>query len=291
MAAQGADEVRRSGAIRHEGFMRHGRFRWAKIAAVVAVVAILIYALDDPQPRPSGGSAYGYVLGTIGAGLILWLTALGLRKRTMSRGVWSLKAWTSAHVYLGLALLVIGTLHTGFQFGWNVHTLAYALMVLVILSGMVGVGLYVALPRMLSTNRGELTESQMVAALRSLDRQLLDAAQPLDQARADIVGEALAEDPLAVGTFARLTGRRRHDPTRDALEAVRGGRPARPASPGDPMVMLEGLLERRQSMLARLRRHLQLRGMLEIWLYVHVPATIALIAALIAHITAVFFYW
>jgi hypothetical protein len=291
MADQGANQVRRSGAIRHEGFIRHGGFRWAKVAALVALVAVLIYAFDDPQPRPNGGSAYGYVLGTIGAGLILWLTALGLRKRTMTPGAWSLKAWTSAHVYLGLSLLVIATLHTGFQFGWNVHTLAYALMVLVILSGMVGVGLYVALPPMLSTNRGELTEAQMIAALRSLDRQLLDAAQPLDQARADIVGRALSEDPLAVGTFARLTGRRRLDPTRDALDAVRGDRPARTANPADPMVMIEGLLERRQSMLDRLRRHLQLRGLLEIWLYVHVPATIALIAALVAHIIAVFFYW
>ena len=291
MADKGAKQIGRSRASRHEGFLRHGHFRWAKIAAVVAVIAILIYAIDDPQPRPSGGSAYGYVLGTIGAGLILWLTALGLRKRTMTRGVWSLKAWTSAHVYLGLSLLVIATLHTGFQFGWNVHTLAYALMVLVILSGMVGVALYVSLPPMLSTNRGELTEAQMVAALRSLDRQLLDAAQPLDQTRADIVGRALREDPLAVGTFARLTGRRRDDPTRDALDAVRTDRPARTANPADPMRMIEGLLERRQSMLDRLRRHLQLRGLLEIWLYVHVPATIALIAALIAHIIAVFFYW
>ncbi len=291
MATRGTDEVRRSGAIRHEGFLRHAGLRWAKVAALVSVVAILIYVFDDPQPRANGGSAYGYVLGTAGAGLILWLTALGVRKRTMTRGVWSLKAWTSAHVYLGLSLLVIATLHTGFQFGWNVHTLAYALMVLVIVSGMVGVGLYVALPRMLSTNRGEMTEGQMVAALRSLDRQLLDAAQPLDQARADIVGQALVEDPLAVGTFARLTGRRRHDPTREALEAVRSDRPARSANPADPMVMLEGLLERRQSMLARLRRHLQLRGLLEIWLYIHVPATIALIAALFAHIVAVFFYW
>jgi hypothetical protein len=271
--------------------MRHAGFRWAKIASLAALVAILIYAFDDPQPRPNGGSAYGYVLGTIGAGLILWLTALGLRKRTMSRGVWSLKAWTSAHVYLGLALLVIATLHTGFQFGWNVHTLAYGLMVLVILSGMVGVGLYVSLPRALSTNRGELTEGQMLAALRSLDRQLLDAAQPLDQARADIVAQVLAEDPLEVGALARLTNRRRHDLTREALEAVRAGRPGRVADPSDPMVMLEGLLERRQSMLDRLQRHLQLRGLLEIWLYIHVPATIALIAALLAHIIAVFFYW
>lgn len=291
MATRGASEVRRSGAIRHEGFMRHAGLRWAKASAAIAIVAILIYAIDDPQPRPSGGSAYGYVLGTIGAGLILWLTALGIRKRRMTRGVWSLKAWTSAHVYLGLSLLVIGTLHTGFQFGWNVHTLAYALMVLVILSGMVGVGLYLALPRMLSENRGELTEAQMLAALRSLDRQILDAAQPLDQARADVVGAALAEDSLAVGTLARLTGRRRRDWTAAALEAVRREHPSRAADAADPMIVLEALLERRQSMLARLRRHLQFRGLLEIWLYVHVPATFALLAALAAHIIAVFFYW
>ena len=31
--------------------------------------------------------------------------------------------------------------------------------------------------------------------------------------------------------------------------------------------------------------------MLEIWLYVHVPLTFALIAALSAHIISVFFYW
>jgi len=31
--------------------------------------------------------------------------------------------------------------------------------------------------------------------------------------------------------------------------------------------------------------------MLEIWLYIHVPLTIALIAALTAHVISVFFYW
>ena len=40
-----------------------------------------------------------------------------------------------------------------------------------------------------------------------------------------------------------------------------------------------------------MRRHIRIRAALEIWLYVHVPATFALLAALTAHIVSVFFYW
>jgi len=43
--------------------------------------------------------------------------------------------------------------------------------------------------------------------------------------------------------------------------------------------------------LSNIRRHLQLKAQLEIWLYFHVPVTFALIAALTAHVVSVFFYW
>src|SRR3546814_6362903 len=131
---------------------------------------------DLQQPRPNGGSWYGYTLGTIGLGLIVWLSLLGVRKRNMSEGRWSLKAWTSAHVYLGLSLIVIATLHTGFQLGWNVHTLAWGLMMLVIVSGLYGVAVYALLPSQLSANRKETTRAQMIDALAAIDRQLKQAA-------------------------------------------------------------------------------------------------------------------
>jgi len=275
----------------HEGFLRHKRFRWLKIALSVSAFVILVYLLIDHRPRPFGASWYGYTLGTIGVLLILWLTLLGIRKRAMTPGRWSLKAWTSAHVYLGLSLIVIATLHTGFQFGWNVHTAAYALMMLVIVSGIYGIAVYVAVPAALSNNREEMTQTQMVDALRALDRQLHDAAQPLNQYQADLVQASLAQDPFGGGLIARLSGRYPRCATQRTFDTIRERTGPQPDLGNDPLERIDALLERKIAMLAQLRRHLRLRALLEIWLYVHVPATFALIAALTAHIISVFFYW
>lgn len=269
-------------ATMHDGFLRHRGFRWLKISAALSLAVIVGYWFADVTPRPNGGSWYGYTLGTIGVLLILWLTLLGVRKRWMTRGRWSLKAWTSAHVYLGLSLIVIGTLHTGFQLGWNVHTLAWALMMLVILSGIWGIIVYAVLPKALSNNREELTQTQMIEGLRAIDRQLHEAAQPLAPSQAALVRKSLDQDVFAGGIFRRLSGRHRGCATARALRGIRreGGQEK-----------VQSLLERKTGMLARLRRHLQLKAMLEVWLYVHVPATFALIAALTAHIVSVFFFW
>ena len=51
------------------------------------------------------------------------------------------------------------------------------------------------------------------------------------------------------------------------------------------------LLERKAAALARIRKAMRIRALLEVWLFVHVPITFALIAALAVHIISVFFYW
>jgi hypothetical protein len=275
----------------HEGFLRHRNFLWLKVALALSFLALAGYALIDVQPRPNGGSAYGYALGTIGTLLILWLTLLGIRKRAMTRGRWSLKAWTSAHVYLGLSLIVVATLHTGFQFGWNVHSLAYALMMLVVLSGIYGIVAYARLPQQLGASRSDMTRPQMIDAVVKLDRQLAAAAQPLGHEEARIVQLSLDDDAFRGGLRRRLSGR--HPRCRTAFALAEARRRLAVAT-GDEARALEGiaaLLERKCAALARIRGHLRVKALLEIWLYVHVPVTFALLAALAAHIVSVFFYW
>lgn len=284
-----AAQTRRQVSAEHEGFLRYRRFRWLKVALLLCLVSVLGYVMADVKPRPNGGSWLGYTLGTIGAGLIVWLALLGVRKRNMTPGAWSLKAWTSAHVYLGLSLIVVATLHTGFQLGWNVHTLAYVLMMLVIASGIWGISVYASLPAALSANREELTQEQMVEGIRAIDRQLREAAQPLGREHSDLVIAALEQDPFRAGPWTRLSGNWRHCATAKGITAL--GYAEAQGLGGAPVAQVEKLLIRRKAQLDRLRRQMRLKALLEAWLFIHVPLTVALLAALTAHIISVFYYW
>jgi hypothetical protein len=279
----------RSDVRKHEGFLSYGNYRWLWIALALCAVSIAAYLMIDAEPRPRGGTMYGYTLGTIGALLIVWLALFGIRKRAITTGVYSLKAWLSAHVYLGLSLLVIGTLHAGFHFGWNVHTLAYALMVLVIVSGMFGAAAYAVLPERLSANRGETTQRQWLETIRSLDSQLRDAAQPLDRTEADLVRLSTEQTDIGGSLLNRLTGDYSGCRTRRAVEELARIRRSSAANPA--LDQIDALLKRKQETLAQARRHIRIKTILELWLYVHVPVTFALLAALTAHIVSVFFYW
>lgn len=279
------DERRRNAD--HVSFLKHKRYRWLWLALLLCVVTGLGYAFIDQEPRPNGGTWYGYTLGTIGLGLIVWLSLLGIRKRKITTGAWSLKGWTSAHVYLGLALIVVGTLHTGFQIGWNVHTLAYFLMLLVIFSGIYGVIVYATLPSSLASNRKEMTRGEMLDALTAIDRQLESAAQPLGRQQSDLVINALQQDVFYGGAWGRLTGSYPGCATNRALN----GFPDISGSVDEPSERVRKLLEKRKGQLDQIRRQLRIRALLEIWLFIHIPATIALLAALTAHVISVFYYW
>ena len=291
MASRGLSRTDRGDGTAHESFLRYRRYRWFKIATFLSLFLIVVYMFVDVSPRHNGGSWLGYTLGTIGAGLIVWLTLLGIRKRAMTRGRWSLKAWTSAHVYLGLSLIVIGTLHTGFQFGWNVHTLAWALMILVILSGIYGITVYALLPQGLSDSRSEMTGPQMIEAVNSLDKQIQQAAQPLSDEDSAVVVGSLGEDPFGGGVWRRVSGSYPRCGNLRALEAMRERQHESSGKEEQALEQVVGLLEKKGAALQRLRGYIRRRALLEIWLFVHIPLTFVLLAALIAHIVSVFFYW
>lgn len=277
--------------IQHEGFLRHNRYRFLKVALVISIASMAGYIFADVGPRANGGTWLGYALGAISALLIVWLMLLGVRKRAITPGRWTLKGWTSAHVYLGTSLLVLATLHTGFQFGWNVHTLAYALMVVVIVSGFFGIYYYAVVPRRMSDNRGQTSQAEMLDEIASLNRELREAAQPLDQEFAKEVDRAITKTRLKRGLLQRLSRRDAGCATARALKRLRKASLSASVDERRPLNEVLSILERKNALLDRSRRHIRYKSLLQLWLYVHVPLSFALLAALIAHIVSVFFYW
>ena len=51
------------------------------------------------------------------------------------------------------------------------------------------------------------------------------------------------------------------------------------------------LIGRKRALVERIQRDIQLQSRLAFWLYVHVPLSVALLAALFCHVVSVFFYW
>lgn len=310
--------------VLHESFLTHAKSRWLKLAVLLCGVAIGLYIYHDPNAGPNGGTWLGYGLGTLGLVLILWLALLGARKRNYSSRLGTVKGWTSAHVWLGLSLIVIGTLHTGFQFGLNVHTLAWVLMMLVILSGLWGVFAYQRYPTIITDRRGSLPAEDMLREIAELDRQLVLVASELGKDIHDRTLQSIARTRLGGGFWRQVmgvpeqaTGDGLVKRLRDELnKPVVMGKPeiaaAAPTSEGNATMMfvadafvsgrqdaeqretrrkLLDLFSRKKALVSNLNADVTRRARLALWLYFHVPLTIALIASLLVHALAVFIYW
>jgi hypothetical protein len=290
----------------HESVLGYRGRRWLWVASAVALLAALAYAWHDPPAPPSGSTWLGYTLGTAGALLILLLIGYGVRKRSYRSRLGRVQGWLSAHIYLGSALLVIVTLHTGFQLGANVHTLAYVLMCVVIASGFVGTAFYLRYPARMSAGRGGSNRETLAAEVADLDQKAAQLARDLPADYQALVASTRDRAVLGGDALALLTGA---DRSRVVLPGTSGGAIPNPALAAtldwltdrlarnqDPALAprlqdLVTLLSARRAATERLRADLRLQAWLEVWLYCHVPVAFALLAALIAHVISVFVYW
>jgi hypothetical protein len=281
----------------HESILEFKSGRYMKLALVLSLAAIAAYVWHEPPGhlKPSGGTWLGYTLGTVGAVLILWLMLLGVRKRRYRSSAGAVQGWTSAHIYIGTSLLVIASLHCGFEFGWNVHTLAYMLMLLVIVSGFFGVYAYLRYPELMTDNMGAESLDTVLPKIADLDRKCLQLALDLPDEVNAIVAKSTRSGPRENTKPGRprwnLPGGARRLTARDAVKALR-----RVGSKfkGEQAVLNGKLLAemtRKSVMVDQVRRDMRLRAKLKGWLYVHVPLSFALLAALIAHIVSEFFFW
>jgi hypothetical protein len=293
----------------HQSFLSIARYRYALYACLLCAAAAGCYVVDSWRERPSGGTVLGYTLGGIAAALVLFLMSYAIRRRSFKRGGGSTKRWLSMHVYFGLSVLVVATLHSGLQFGYNVHTLAYGLLCLVVLSGCWGVYAYLRYPALMARERGEEGRDELLTRLTQVDRQALAFSADLAPEVNDLIADSILRTRLGGGIWAQLRGR---DQSMLLLTPVGAGYSRMVSNRGQEALIsqlakyeamshdaeaqssLRRLLQisgDKAVLLRRLQRDIQLQGLLQVWLYLHLPLSFAMLAALLVHVFSVFYYW
>lgn len=302
--------------------LKYKNFRYLKITGTLIVLAILAYTLNQPTGGKNyGGTWLGYTLGILSTLIVLLLMWYGITKRSITGrkerrrqqsapgataterrkarripGLYgaTLQEWLSAHIYLGASLLVLVTLHTGFDLGLNVHTLAYVLLLLVIASGGYGLFVYLNYPRLLTLNIGADTLDSLLLKIEELDELACNHALELPDDINALVLDARRNTRIGGTLWQQLSGVQRDCPTHLATQKllVLGEQYHHETEQTRLLIRdLYAALLRKEKLVLKARTEIMLKARMECWLYLHAPLGIAMTAALTAHIVSIFFYW
>ena len=265
-------------------------YLYFKLAVVMILLAFAVFLVFEPSIGYYGGSWLGYGLGTVSTLMVLWMAWYGIRKRRY-RSSGTTQAWLSAHIYLGTALTFIVTLHSGFHFGLNIHTLAYSLLIVVVISGFFGNYTYMIYPRRMTENMGEDSLDGLLLRIAEADKLARQIALVMPDDINNTVMHACRATSIGVGLFEQLRGYQPNCPSATAVQKLTAMGNDLPAEQRKLYRELYSIMVRRQSLVKRARQDLMYRSRLGFWLYFHLPLSIALLVAMSAHIIAVFFYW
>ena len=91
-----------------ESITNYKNFRWFWINLAFFSILLVFYLLDEPLAGRGGDTFIGYAYGLIATLGIIFLMWLGIRKRSYSSSPGTVVGWVSAHIWVGLFLIVIG---------------------------------------------------------------------------------------------------------------------------------------------------------------------------------------
>ena len=272
-------------------FLTYRSGLWLWISAATAVGLVFHYVSYQSRTVAYGGSTEGLLYGLAGTGLIAVLMYLGIRRRSYASSMGTLQGWVSAHVYLGLLTLLLIPMHAGFRFGWDVHTLAFVLLAIVVLSGVLGLFLYRTIPgRLTRYEAGQQADTidpeiaRLLSDMRALMKDKSDALVQIYKAElaASQSRDSKGWSLLLKGQGGDLLAERSADLAKKVSTI--------PPSDQATFQILSQLLLKKTQLEVNLLHQMQLRNVLQAWLYVHVPVSLAMVFAVGVHLIAVFLY-
>ncbi len=256
------------------------RRRNIALAAAVALSMLAVWWL--------GARSLGDARVVTGWTLVALITVLGLfsvRKAVPTLPLWSAAAWLQAHIYLGLLAGLAFVLHTDLRWPNGVlDTVLWLTVVLVWLSGAIGLALTRVLPRRAAAAGPRVIFERIPARRADLAREV---EQMVMEASHELMSSTLIDYYLSElhaffsgprNLLAHLTGiggRLPHlERQLDALDRYTD------ATGRDTLARIRARVREKDA----LDRHYALEGALKLWLFVHIPLSWAMLPLVAVHI-------
>jgi hypothetical protein len=263
---------------------------WRRIFVVLLVVVVGVYVWYARTEYPHGGSRLGLAYGIAGYLLILLLAFFGIRKRWYRSRLGTLEQWLQSHIYLGLLVIVILALHTGGRLHDFVAVSALALATVVVLSGALGAILYATVPRMLTEVESDLTPEKISDQLNQMARTMARIASgrsaPFQRIHDELVRESRPRFLAGWRLLFAGMGLRKNQSTLDWSDLL----PRVPREEEEELRQLLVISRQRKELLFKLRYQQRYKNILEAWIFIHVPFTIALLVMASVHVVTAFYY-
>lgn len=126
------------------------------IAALIGVAAAMLHIVT---PHVRAGVDHRLWFGVAAGALVVFASALGLRRRWLRLRVGSLVSWRHAHNVFGSLALVLALLHADMNPGGALTTVLLGALFFVWVSGVVGSVIQATVPRLMTSRLGRETAS------------------------------------------------------------------------------------------------------------------------------------
>ena len=268
-----------------ETFFNYRNARWFWINLVLLCVLSAVYFIDSPIGGKNGSTWVGYTYGFIAAAGILYLMWYGIRRRSYSSAGSNLKSCLSAHAWLGIALALIVPLHCGFQFGLNIHSLAYYLMMIVIISGIYGAVNYVRLAPLIAAHRGGGHAPLLLEHIQRLSIEIGALGKGRSDAFIKLLQAADFELQPSVWTCmrGRLVPKLSQSAVTELLSLLKG-------EEHESALKAISLTTKKREIATKLQGDIRTLAKLKLWLWVHLPISLAMFVCVVAHVLIIFLY-
>jgi len=283
---------------------KHKYWLWSVVGLTLAATGAYIPYHLLSLHGPSGASWPGIAFGTIAFALMIFVGLLGLRRCFPALRIGRPEHWMRGHLWLGILIVPFAFFHAGFKFGGTLTLVLMTLLILVTLSGILGVILQQILPRVMTTR------VPMETIYGQIDHVLQQLLAEADQLVSGVVGPVLpmgvpaTAGPGAPATVAKketrvegslpmrdfylnqvrpfLESRAVSGPLSNAQRAAAAFAPVKtlvPPAAHEALKDLEVICEERRQLAIQERLHQWMHG----WLLVHVPLSYALLLLSAVH--------